>query len=357
MNGIREFSIQLGNDGFEFETQNIQFYDDGRVIIRPISCIKGQSVSGKLLALARLVTNKNAANLFSNENVHSIYLIIKHGQELEKKFAIRLLIQICFHGNNSSASILNDRNLFKEILKLAKKEPDSFDIKSLPKTVKRAVYIFQLLNENLQNSRQGSISWLDTPTIEFQKTHKNKENKPYILISSTERYKSKSTATNEIIKQLELNGFKTYLNWTCDIGLIGNTVDKAFCVICCVTRGYSIDEFCRFEALQSLKSNKPIIPVILKDRFSLDQEKEWLLEMIIPHQPYIWLETGPESFEMLFDKICLYYERETNTNEYEMKSFINNLMIKKRKCHKIVFDKDNIERYIKIFLISDYAYF
>ena len=236
---------------------------------------------------------------------------------------------------------------FKEILKLSKRDPASFEIKSLHTTVRRAVYVYQLLNENLQNARQSSITYIES-IINFQETLKNKTKKSHILISSVERYKSKTTATNEIIKQLEVNGFKTYLNWSCDISLIGSSVENATCIIIIISQSFSIDEFCRFEALQSIKLSKPIIPIILKGRYSLEEEKEWLLEMIIPNQPYIWFDAdlNEEGFERLFDKISLYgsKEKEDNLHESEMKVFITNLGIKKRKCFKIVFDKENMEK-------------
>ena len=110
---LKEFARKRCDDNAKFETKSIQFYDEGREIIRAISCINGQSITGKLLALGRLAANKKAANLFITESIQPLSLIIKNGQELEKKFAIRILIQICFHGNNSSSIILNDKNLYR----------------------------------------------------------------------------------------------------------------------------------------------------------------------------------------------------------------------------------------------------
>jgi hypothetical protein len=342
INELEEFANNLENEvHYEFLTKDIQFNDDGNSIVRPIKCLNNQPISSLLLALYRLASNKKASNLF-NENTKPIYVIIKHGQELEKKFALRLLIQICLNANISS-NILNDRNLYSEVIKLSKRDSTMFDIKSLKTTVQRAMYVYQLLNENFQNSRQGSITYIES-IINFQQIYKNKDSKPHVLISSIERHKSKPAITNEIIKQLETHGYRTYLNWNCDIRSIGISIENSLCMICCISEGYSLDEFCRFEALHTMKKNKPIIPIILKDRISLDQEKEWLLEMIIPNQPYIWFDNGinEEGFDRLFDKISTHDTQgnEDDFDENELKQVISNLGIKKRKCFKIVINKE-----------------
>ena len=356
MGELKEFTAELLNPNPTFELQHIQFYDDGQLIVRPIACIRGQSLSGKLLALYRLASNNRAANLFF-EDMQPISLIIKHGQELEKKFALRLLTQLCFHGNHSW-SILNDQSLYKEIIKLSKRELDEFDVKSLLKAVKRTIYVYHLLNESLQNSRRSSVSYIEP--LHFKEPNKSKNAQPHILISSTERFKTKPTPTNEIIKHLDISGFKTYLNWNCDIKAIGSSMYNASCVIYCITQSYSLDEFCRFEALHSIKLNKPIIPVILKDRLTLDQEKEWLLEIIIPNQPYVWFDEGlnAEGFARLRDKIHLYHnerngvfdEYHTNIVANNLKRFIHNLGIRKRKCYKIVVNANNTEMFVILFV-------
>jgi hypothetical protein len=75
----------------------------------------------------------------------------------------------------------------------------------------------------------------------------------------------------------------------------------------CISDGYSADEFCRFEAIKAQKLNKQIIVVICEDRSKLEQEKEWLLEMTIPNQPYAWFDNGHvngEWFQFICEKIC-----------------------------------------------------
>ena len=124
-------------------------------------------------------------------------------------------------------------------------------------------------------------------------------------------------------------------------------------MILCITHTFSVDEFCRFEAVEAFKLNKPIIPVILKDRMVLDQEKEWLLEMIIPNQPYVWFDDGidEEGFKRMLEKIKrinpIHYSPLVNNKapdptsqltQITFKNEIEKLHIKKRRCSKIVTD-------------------
>ena len=127
---------------------------------------------------------------------------------------------------------------------------------------------------------------------------------------------------------------------------------NASCIILCITHTYSVDEFCRFEAVEAVKLNKPIIPVILKDRMVLDQEKEWLLEMIIPNQPYVWFDDGidEDGFKRMLEKIKRINPIHHSPSANKMPNFsshlsqiiarleIEKLHIKKRRCIKIVTD-------------------
>jgi hypothetical protein len=165
----------------------------------------------------------------------------------------------------------------------------------------------------------------------------------------------KMTPTKGIMNKLEQAGYRTFLNTDSDVKKIETSLLNASCMILCITQTFSVDEFCRFEAAEAIKLNKPIIPVILKDRMVLDQEKEWLLEMIIPNQPYVWFDDGlnEEGFERMFERIKRLTPLTapiTASNNSKMpfkailfdrsqalfKNEIEKLKIQKRKCTNIV---------------------
>jgi len=176
-------------------------------------------------------------------------------------------------------------------------------------------------------------------------------------VSSCEKFTSEIlTSTKKIIDKLELAGYKTFLNTDSDVKKIEISLLNASCIILCITHTYSVDEFCRFEAVEAVKLNKPIIPVILKDRMVLDQEKEWLLEMIIPNQPYVWFDDGlnEEGYERMFERIkrlnplstsytitMPFKKSSLNRNRLLLKNEIEKLKIQKRKCSKIIINTKN----------------
>ena len=135
-------------------------------------------------------------------------------------------------------------------------------------------------------------------------------------------------------------------------------------MILCITHTFSVDEFCRFEAVEAIKLNKPIIPVILKDRMVLDQEKEWLLEMIIPNQPYVWFDDGlnDEDIERMFERIkrlnpftslhsiMLPFKKfSANKNQVLFKNEIEKLKIQKRICTKIIISEKDSSQQVPFF--------
>ena len=198
----------------------------------------------------------------------------------------------------------------------------------------------------IQKSFEKSIDKVDKPAFK------------HILVSSCERLNdSRPTVTKSILSRLTSAGYATFINSECDVKKISESIDNATCMIVCITQVYSVDEFCRFEAAQATKLNKPIIPVILKDRMILEQEKEWLLEMIIPNQPYVFFDEGmnEEGFERIFEKIRRVSPvlgvhgtvpmrnkvKPAETSHLKLKNEIEKLQIKKRKCSKIVVNQEN----------------
>ena len=167
-------------------------------------------------------------------------------------------------------------------------------------------------------------------------------------MSSCEKFtRDKLTSTKIIMNKLEQAGYRTFLNTDSDVKKIEISLLNASCMILCITQTFSVDEFCRFEAAEAIKQNKPIIPVILKDRMVLDQEKEWLLEMIIPNQPYVWFEDGlnEEGFKSMFEKLkrilpmhSAVLNEPSELTQMTLRNEIDKLNIKKRRCFKIVSD-------------------
>ena len=166
--------------------------------------------------------------------------------------------------------------------------------------------------------------------------------------------------------KLELAGYKTFLNRESDVKKIEISLLNASCMILCITHTFSVDEFCRFEAVEAIKLNKPIIPVILKDRMVLDQEKEWLLDMIIPNQPYVWFDDGlnDDDFERMFERIkrlnpftslhsiMLPFKKfSANKNQVLLKNEIEKLKIQKRICIKIIISEKDSSQQVPFFLI------
>ena len=145
MGEINEIATKLeqGKCLEEFETQDIQFFDEGKLILCPIDIVKGQTIGGKLLALYNLSINKKAANLFF-DSIKPITLIVKHAKELEKRIALRLVTQLCFYGNQAS-HFLFEQCLYDEIKLLSSKK---FTVKSLQKTIEHVEYAYELLNRH-----------------------------------------------------------------------------------------------------------------------------------------------------------------------------------------------------------------
>jgi hypothetical protein len=208
------------------------------------------SITGILLGLYKLsVNNRIKYDLFVKYNLKE-YLkkIIMKGVEIEKKYSLQLLAQLCFDDQVLDI-VTKDVELRKYIEDLTK--PENCPMKTMRKLceqIKWAIY--------MKNKKQD-----EETTQRLNEPHQQKQ----LMIS----YNSASRdLCMKVKEELEKNGFRIWIDVNeihgSSLESMARAVESSDFVLMCVTEKYRQSVNCQAEAQYAFKLKKKIVPLIMQ---------------------------------------------------------------------------------------------
>jgi hypothetical protein len=209
------------------------------------------TVTGLILPLYRLsVNNKIKYSMYCENNLRDpLRVIIFKGNDIEKKYALQLLAQLCFDPLCIDI-IRSDVELRKQIMLLANKT-DTI-VKQLPKICKQIEWAFQMQDQsaNKMNAVSGAT---------------DAKSKNQIMIS----YNAASRDLCLKVKEaLEFAGYKVWIDVEeihgSSLEAMARAVESSDVILMCVTEKYRQSVNCQAEAQYSFKLQKPIVPLIMQ---------------------------------------------------------------------------------------------
>jgi hypothetical protein len=217
------------------------------------------TVTGLILPLYRLsVNNKIKYSMYNDNNLRDpLRVIIFKGNDIEKKYAVQLLAQLCFDPLCLDM-IRNDVELKNQILILSTKT-DTI-VRQLPKICKQIAWVFQMQDEKVNK-----------PTKQ-----ENKQDRKYQVMIS---YNSASRDLCLKVKEaLEIVGYKVWIDVDeihgSSLEAMARAVESSDIILMCVTEKYRQSVNCQAEAQYSFKLQKPIVPLIMQKGY--DNVDGWL---------------------------------------------------------------------------------
>ena len=175
----------------------------------------------------------------------SLKTIVYYANGIEQEYAFKLINQLCF-----DKIIAMDIKIDRQFLKLMK------DI-SLKKVETFSIYV-------------ESILWLMNERLEIQEMKINDDDLfKHIFISVNETNKPECLQTALFLESL---GYKVWIDIENkkSIGEISKYIKISWCVIIFINELYKENNKCRHEAEICFKLNKPIVPVILQNSYTID---------------------------------------------------------------------------------------
>ena len=178
----------------------------------------------------------------------SLKTIILRGNEIEQRYSISLLAQLCFNSDTSS-NVSKDSEIFNKLTELSNSSELTF--KTLQIKSQELIFLIEKLSHT--NIKQESSI-----------LNKNK----HIMIS----YNSTSRdLCMKIKKNLEKANYKVWIDVEnihgSSLNSMAQAVEESWCVLVCVTEKYRQSVFCRAEAQYTFKLEKPFVPLIMEKNY------------------------------------------------------------------------------------------
>ena len=246
----KEFNADPGNKNKSklFDVYHVIDEDDVRY---PVT-----SVMNTIYKLS--VNDKIKYDLYVKLNAKDpLRVFIFHGSDIEKRYALKLLTQLCFDPQVQE-EVHKDAELMKLIENNTNEQSESY----LSKTFKQILWFFNLKKVNEDNeekiSRRKSV----------QQAHVGEKEQKQIMIS----YNSASRDLCLKIKgELEKIGFKVWIDVDdihgSSLESMANAIETSDVVLMCVTEKYRQSNNCQAEAQYAFKLEKPIIPIIMQENY------------------------------------------------------------------------------------------
>jgi hypothetical protein len=225
------------------------------------------SITGIMLTLYRLsINNKIKYDLYVKYKLQELLpVIIYKGSEIEKKYALRLLAQLCFDPQVNDLVYQNDE-LKNYIQSLS--VDTTLQIKSIIKICEQILWTIEA-NHKASNNKT---------TLVYSVT-------PQVMIS----YNSASRSLCIRIKEeLEKSGFKVWIDISeihgSSLESMARAIETSDYILMCVTEKYRQSINCQAEAQYAFKLQKKIVPLIMQEGY--ERVDGWL-GMIIGDKIYI----------------------------------------------------------------------
>jgi hypothetical protein len=208
------------------------------------------TVTGVLLALYKLsVNNTIKYDMYVKYKIKEpLSDIILTGSEIEKKYSLQLLAQLCFDDQVLDI-VTKDVELRKYIEDLTKPENCSMKtMRKLCEQIKWAIY--------MKNKKQD-----EETTQRLNESHQQKQ----VMIS----YNSASRdLCMKVKEELEKNGFRIWIDVNeihgSSLESMARAVESSDFVLMCVTEKYRQSVNCQAEAQYAFKLKKKIVPLIMQ---------------------------------------------------------------------------------------------
>lgn len=242
---LKRDKIQYHDD----DEPSFQQYDVYKVYPRPDSAWYLTTVMNIIYKLS--INKKVKYDLYANESFRkALNIIIFKGTDIEKKFALKILAQLCFD-ITLLEDVRKDVELKNYIIKLSNSKDT---IKSLSKLCQQLVWSFD--NYSRQNEK-FLISELQP-----------KREKGHIMIS----YNSASRDLCLKIKfELENAGYHVWIDIDqihgSSLESMARAVENSDLILVCVTEKYRESINCQAEAQYAFKLRKPILPLIMQNGY------------------------------------------------------------------------------------------
>lgn len=197
-------------------------------------------------------------NLVKTELIEKI---ISNGNQIEAVFGLKLLFQLCF-----------DKNIAKEIRENEKLLEKLNDFK-----------IFEEVNDKELIRNVNGIVWL----LNFYESQ-SQEGTPsegllsvftdQVMISCNGECREDWGVCSKIKQDLEESNYKVWMEQTTNYDAMSRAIEESFCVLICMTDKYKKSAHCRSEAEFAYERKKPIIPLLLQDKYFPDG---WLCNNLV----------------------------------------------------------------------------
>jgi hypothetical protein len=227
-----------------------------------------RSLTGLINTIYRLAVNdKIKYDLFVKHNVKdSLRILVFKGVEIEKKYALKLLAQLCF-----DAQVIDMVSKDVELVQYIEKLSNNSDcvIKSLPKVCKQVLWSLKMKNyTSKEDAVKGSTS-----------------QKSQIMISYNGA--SRDLCIN-LKDELEKAGYKVWIDIDeihgSSLDSMARAVETSEIILMCVTEKYRQSINCQAEAQYAFKLKKPILPLIMQKGY---ENVDGWLGMIMGDRIYI----------------------------------------------------------------------
>lgn len=213
------------------------------------------TMTGIILGIYKIaVNNRIKYDLYQQEFMkETIQAIISKGSDIEQKYALRLLAQLCF--DSRVCDLVSNNN---ELLTLIQtlKTSNNTNIKSVPKICEQILWSID--QQKNQSTSIGQVLLDDS----------KRKQQCQIMIS----YNSASRALCLKIKEeLEKHSFRVWIDVSeihgSSLEAMARAVETSDFILMCVTEKYRQSLNCQAEAQYAFKLNKKIIPLIMQSGY------------------------------------------------------------------------------------------